>query len=146
MSSPDLRWVFDSNAIVSALLFEQSVPGQAFQAAMESGSILLSEATMAELSTVLARKKFDRYLAREEHEQFLVMLLHLAIVVEIKEAIRECRDAKDDKFLELAFAGRASCLVSGDDDLLALNPFRGIPIKTPAEFLAWLPNQKPISD
>lgn len=142
MNSPDLRLVFDTNAIVSALLFEQSVPGKAFLAALERGVILQSEATIAELSAVLARKKFDRYLTKEERDQFLGMLLHVAIVVEIDEEIRACRDAKDDKFLELASAGRASVLVSGDGDLLALNPFRGIPVMTPAEFLAWLPSQK----
>ena len=47
-----------------------------------------------------------------------------------------CRDPDDDKFLELAVSGNADYLVSGDDDLLALHPFREIPILRPAEFLA----------
>lgn len=51
------------------------------------------------------------------------------------EGIRMCRDSKDDKFLELAVSGRAHCIVSGDSDLLILNPFRGIVILTAAEFL-----------
>lgn len=41
----------------------------------------------------------------------------------------------DDKFLELAVNGHADLIVSGDADLLALGPFRGIPIITPATFL-----------
>lgn len=128
------RYVFDTSAVVSALLFEQSVPGQAFSAALNRGVILLSSATAAELAEVLSRKKFDRYLTHQEREQFLVMLLLAATVVEISEEVRACRDPKDDAFLELAVNGRASCLVTGDEDLLTLHPFRGIPILTPAQF------------
>ena len=46
-----------------------------------------------------------------------------------------CRDPKDDQILELAVSGNADCIVTGDDDLLTLNPFRGIAIITPADFL-----------
>jgi putative PIN family toxin of toxin-antitoxin system len=133
------RYVFDTSAVVSALLFEQSVPGRAFYAALDRGEILLSQATATELTEVLSRKKFDRYVTREEREQFLVMLLREATVVEIGEEVRACRDRKDDKFLELAVNGRASCLITGDEDLLILHPFRGMPILTPAQFLEALP-------
>ena len=141
MSAPESRWVFDTNATVSALLFEKSVPGQAFHAALACGTILLSREAIVELSEVLGRKKFDRYLTREEREQFLANLVREATIVEIAEEIRACRDADDDKFLELAVNGRAACLISGDADLLALNPFRDIPILTPAQFLETLPKQ-----
>jgi putative PIN family toxin of toxin-antitoxin system len=50
--------------------------------------------------------------------------------------VRECRDHKDDKFLELALDGQADLLVTGDEDLLALHPWRGIPILSPADYLA----------
>jgi predicted nucleic acid-binding protein len=49
-----------------------------------------------------------------------------------------CRDPKDDKFLEAALTSQADCLVTGDADLLVLDPFEGIPILRPAEFLARL--------
>jgi predicted nucleic acid-binding protein len=55
--------------------------------------------------------------------------------VAIIERIAACRDPNDDKFLELAVNGRADLIVSGDRDLVALNPFRGIPIVTPAIFV-----------
>jgi predicted nucleic acid-binding protein len=54
------------------------------------------------------------------------------------ERINACRDPKDNKFLEVAVAGQAEVLVSGDEDLLVLHPFRGIPIVSPAEFLELL--------
>ena len=47
-----------------------------------------------------------------------------------------CRDPKDDKFLELALSGAATHLISGDDDLLALHPFRGVAILSPHDFIA----------
>jgi len=55
--------------------------------------------------------------------------------VPILYPIRVCRDPKDDKFLEVAVHGRADALVTGDQDLLDLNPFRGIAILTAAEYL-----------
>ena len=57
-----------------------------------------------------------------------------AELVTIIETVTGCRDPDDDKFLELAVNGRADVIVSGDDDLLALDTFRGIPIITPAAF------------
>jgi uncharacterized protein len=133
--SLDSRCVFDTNSLVSALLFDQSVPGRAFFAALGRGKLLLSEATFAEVRRVLRRKKFDRYLSSEDRDKFLAKLLRDSLLIEIIEEIRACRDPKDDMFLELAVSGEATCLVSGDLDLLVLDPFRGIPIRTPAQFL-----------
>jgi len=65
----------------------------------------------------------------------LAKMLAAAELVTITERIAACRDPKDDKFLELAVNGRADLIVSGDRDLLALNPFREIPIVTPATFV-----------
>jgi hypothetical protein len=56
--------------------------------------------------------------------------------VEIEESINICRDPKDDKFLELAFSGKADFIVTGDQDLLVLNPFRNIEIITANVFLS----------
>jgi putative PIN family toxin of toxin-antitoxin system len=50
--------------------------------------------------------------------------------------VRECRDPKDDKYLELALASGAETIVSSDDDLLVLNPWRGVRIVKPAAYLA----------
>ena len=58
-----------------------------------------------------------------------------AELVEITETVAACRDPKDDQILELAISGNADCIVTGDDDLLTMNPFRGIAIIAPADFL-----------
>jgi len=131
-------YVFDTNVIISALLFGQSKPGQAFFAALDRGQILISAPVFHELSTVLSRDKFVPYLLREERELFLAVLLRKAVLIEIHERVKSCRDPKDDMLLELAVNGKATCIISGDEDLLELNPFRGMSIITPDEFLASL--------
>ncbi len=84
---------------------------------------------------VLGRDKFDRYLSAEEREAFLGALVARVDVVEPVEEIQACHDPDDNKFLELAVEGEAKAIVSGDDDLLALHPFRDISIVTPSAFL-----------
>jgi putative PIN family toxin of toxin-antitoxin system len=59
----------------------------------------------------------------------------IATWVEPSIHIRACRDARDDKFLEVAVHGKADAIVTGDADLLALDPFQGIAILTPADYL-----------
>lgn len=129
-------FVFDTNTIVSALLLRESVSRQAFDLANQLGKIILSLDTIAELNDVLGRVKFDRYIQATERFQFLALLVAEAVLIDVDVTIHECRDPKDDKFLELALSGQADCLVTGDKDLLVLNPFRGIPILTPRAFLS----------
>jgi uncharacterized protein len=62
-------------------------------------------------------------------------MLAAAEQVTITECIAACRNPTDDKFFELAVNRRAHLIVSGDRDLLALNPFRQIPIVTPTTFV-----------
>src|SRR5438552_870834 len=127
----ELRTVIDTNVAVSAALLPRSVPRQAFDAAASRGRLLISEATIVELEEVLRRPKFDKYVAEKKRLEFLAGLVRDAELVEIAETIRECRDPSDDKFLEAAVNGHANHIVSGDPDLLALHPFRGIVVATP---------------
>ena len=133
--SSKIRYVFDTNVIVSSLLFENSKPAQAFNYALNHGEVLLSPELLAELNDVLGRKKFDRFLTSEERDEFLETFIDRAILVEVIEKVQECRDPKDDKILELALNGQAQYIVSGDRDLLVLNPFHEVNIVTVEEFL-----------
>jgi uncharacterized protein len=136
--SPEDRYVFDTNVLVSAAAFPASVPGQALREAKRRGQVLLSQPTAEEIAEVLNRRKFDRYIRPQTRRRFLAALVRESLVIETNLTLQVCRDPKDDKFLELAVCGQASFLVSGDKDLLVLNPFGGIPIVTPAEFLTQL--------
>lgn len=134
----ETRTVIDTGVVVSAVLLPRSLPRQAFDAAAEQGKLLVSEATVAELDEVLRRPKFDKYVPEDKRLEFLAALVQAAEQVEVMEVITACRDAKDNKFLELAVSGRASHILSGDGDLLALHPFQGIAVVTPQAFLARL--------
>ena len=118
------RFVLDNNIFVSALLVKNSVPFWVIKKVEEMGVILYSEATLLELNQVLNRKKFIKYFTVEEKQEFIVKLIESAELIVIKESIDICRDPKDNKFLELAVSGEADFIVSGDQDLLVLNPFR----------------------
>ncbi len=141
--TPKSRYVFDTNVVVSAVLFGVGKPARALFVALDKGEVLVSADVVHELNKVLSREKFERYASEEDRARFLQSLLHEARLVEIKETIRECRDPKDDMYLELAVSGEATCIVSGDDDLLVMHPFRGIPILRPSEFLDGLSGETP---
>ncbi len=133
--SSKVRYVFDTNVIVSSLLFENSNPSKAFRYALKYGEVLLSVEVLEELSDVLGREKFNRFVTSVERDEFLETFVEQAILVEVIEEVRECRDPKDDKILELALNGGAKFIVSGDKDLLVLNPFRDVKIVTTEDFL-----------
>ena len=130
------RIVIDTNVFISALLIRKSVPFQVVNIAFKQGFILNSDATFSELQQVLTRRKFEKYLTSEERNIFLFKLANESQSIDIKEEIKACRDAKDDKFLELAVNGNADFIVTGDADLLVLNPFRDIEIITPEIFIS----------
>ena len=136
MTKIEFRFVIDTNVIVSALLFRSSVARQNFDKALNNGYLLQSVETIIELDNVLRREKFNKYLTETERLQFLGELVAQAKLIQITERITECRDPKDDKFLELAINGSANFIITGDKDLQVLHPFRDIPILSPTNFLA----------
>ena len=129
------RVVIDTNVYVSRLLREQSIPGQAVGRAWTEAVTLTSTAILEELRTVLHRPKFARYIQYEKIEPYIEKVGAFGLVLVNSPPIRACRDPRDDKFLEVAVHGRADLIVTGDEDLLALNPFRGIAILTPSDYL-----------
>jgi putative PIN family toxin of toxin-antitoxin system len=130
------RIVLDTNVYVSRLLSERSVPGRAVAKAWREAIPLVSRPTVEELRAVLRRPKFDAYVRPETIDSYLAQIWSLSVHIFNPRPIHACRDPRDDKFLEVAVHGRADAIVTGDADLLALHPFRGIEIVSPADFLA----------
>ena len=129
------RIVVDTNVFVSGVVLIGSPPRNVVNRAVADGVVLFSEDTMRELAEVLFRPKFDRYIGRKEREEFLNLLVAVAELIPIVQVVRECCDPKDDKFLEVALNGRADVIITGDGDLLAMNPWRGIAIVSPKDYL-----------
>jgi putative PIN family toxin of toxin-antitoxin system len=89
----------------------------------------------SELATRLARAKFAKYVSEEQRIAFLSDLALASVQIELAGGIKACRDPDDDMLLEIAVLGRADCIVTGDRDLLVLDPFGTVRILTPAAFL-----------
>jgi len=133
---PDpLRVVVDTNVFISALLRPRSTPRQTVDHVLSQGRLLLSTSTATELNDVLLRPKFDRYVSTRLRLEFIAAVIHHSELIVIDQSISACRDVCDNHFLELAICGRAGFIISGDQDLLVLNPFRGVQVLTPGEFL-----------
>lgn len=135
------RVVLDTSTLVSAALRVGSVPHQVLLKALGSCELCASAATLAELEQVLKRKKFDRYLDADTRLSFVALIrrhVHFFPVEDADERTVDppCRDPKDNKFLALAWVCEAEAVVSSDKDLVALHPWRGIPVLTPADFMA----------
>ena len=129
------RIVFDASSIVGALLKPDSVPERALLLARARDVICLSDAVEAEIREVLGRPRFARYLSQGRGERVMDLVASAAARFAPSVAVQDCRDAKDNKYLELALAAGATTIVSSDGDLLVLDPWRGIRVVTPAQFL-----------
>jgi len=130
------RVVIDTNVLISSLFFTTSTPAQAVDKAVTKAQLVATTETLRELIGKLHSPKFDRYVRRERRDALLERVASLVEIIDVLQSIRASRDPRDDKFLEAAVNGRADVIVTGDKDLLDLNPFRGIAIVTPADYLA----------
>jgi putative PIN family toxin of toxin-antitoxin system len=131
---PDRRWVLDANTLISRMLVPGGTAGRAVDRALALGVLLVSDDTLAELAEVLSRPRFDRWVPLTDRQRFLQLLGGVARRVVITPRVQACRDPRDDKFLQLALNGEAEAIVTGDQDLLALDPFHGVRILRPADF------------
>lgn len=86
---------------------------------------------MYELADVLSRRKFDRYVSFLDRKSFVPRWAEITEFVSIIQLVRECRDLKDDKFLEVAWNGRADVILTGDADLLATHSWRDVALCRP---------------
>ncbi|HYN60415.1 MAG TPA: putative toxin-antitoxin system toxin component, PIN family [Rubrivivax sp.] len=135
------RVVLDTSTLVGAALKPGSVPHRALLLALARADVCASVQTWLELERVMQHPRFDRYLARGVRLEFAAALrqsMQFFAVTPADEAALQppCRDASDHKFLALVQVCQADALVSSDDDLRVLNPWRGVPVLRPAEFLA----------
>ena len=129
------RVVIDTNVLISSLFLTTSMPAKAVEKAAATAQLVATTETLRKLIEKLLLPKFDRYVRRERRDALLQRVASLVEIIDVLQPIRASRDLKDDKFLEAAVNGRANVIVTGDHDLLDLNPFRGIAILTPAHYL-----------
>ena len=136
-----MRAVVDTNILVRALIRPQGSVGPVLLRLRQGDyTLLYAQSLLEELVDVLNRPRIrHKYgLTGEDIQTVVGLILLRGEAVTPQERITACRDPRDDKFLEVAVAGQADVIVSGDEDLLVLHPFAGIPIVPPAAFLRML--------
>lgn len=134
------RIVIDANVLVSAAF--GGVPLDAVSKAFSTGEVFLSPAVIEEIDGTIRR--LSSKMGEEKTAHLLTLWKRFqshctTLAPKGKAAI--CRDPKDDAYLYLCIAAKADFLVTGDKDLLAVNPgsvavlSSGLKIVTPRQFL-----------
>ncbi len=128
-----IRAVLDTNIFVSGFL-GKGPPNKILKAWSKANfKLIVSDEIVMEYETVLNRVL--------DHSPLLVnrtiesVSLHAEYVQPLALTPKLCRDPNDEIFIQTAVAGRANYVVSGDKDLLVLNPIMNIQILTPRAFL-----------
>jgi putative PIN family toxin of toxin-antitoxin system len=133
-----IRAVVDTNMFIRALIKPQGSVGPVLTRLRDGDYILLyADLLLDELVAKLAlpRIRTKYHLSDEDVETVLALILLRGEPITPHRRITACRDPKDDIVLEVAVAGQTDFIVTGDNDLLVLHPFEGIPIVGPSEFL-----------
>jgi putative PIN family toxin of toxin-antitoxin system len=136
-----IRAVLDTNLLVSYLLTHHPPIATIIDGSLAQDEFVMVTAPelLAELDRVLTYPKLQRYYTDEERTRFVALVMALGEVVDLPETIpRICRDPDDDRLIACAVVGEADVIVSGDNDLLALERVGDIPILTASQFLAML--------
>lgn len=131
--------VADTNILVSALIVKVGKPAQILKHINKKFTLYITEEILLETNRALhyphIRKRYP--ITDQEIKLYIEELRKVSIVVKSKIKVRVVKnDPDDDKFLALAKEGKADCIVSGDPHLTKIDKYEGIPILTPAEFLA----------
>ena len=128
--------VFDVSTLIGVAIRHDSTPARALRHALRTDQVAVSEPVLVELLDVLHRPRLARFVDPNLRTALLSQVLELGIRFTPTMQVTDCRDPKDDKYLELALAAAASTIVSSDDDLHVLDPWRGVRILKPAAYLA----------
>lgn len=129
--------VIDTNILISSALMITSPSRKVFEKIILSHIMLRSSETLHELIKTIYKPKFDKYFVKNPllREELILSYTQIGRKIIITETVTACRDPKDNIYLELALSGKAELIITGDKDLLVLNPFQGIPIISSSEFL-----------
>lgn len=129
-----MRLVIDTNVLVSAILSPESISAKVLNWGEDNGVVLYSTATLTEVLSVLGRSKFSKYIDHDDIDGLSIRIKTAWLLIEIVSQVQFCRDPKDDKFIDLALNGKASHLITGDNDLIVLHPIENTSVINPRTF------------
>lgn len=133
MIAGNIRVILDTNVWISFLIGKKlsTIIKYVKDATIQ---IIVTNELLEEIIDVTSRKKFQKYFTPQQVEKLIELLKTFAENIEIKPIHFLNRDPKDNFLLDLIDISKADYLVTGDDDLLELNPFKTAKILTPADF------------
>ena len=130
------RIVLDTNALISAAILPSSITRQCLDVAVEHFELVVTAETWGEFETRIKRQHLLRYFDNERHRDEVIATFNRVVQhVDSHSIVTDCADADDNKFLALALDSGATLIVTGDKDLLALHPWRGIEILKAGDFV-----------
>ncbi len=127
--------VFDVSALVGAPYDATGCRNSPCAGALDTDRIAVSEPVLAELLDVFARPRLRRFVRPEMRDGIVSELFAHGVFFTPEERVTDCRDSKDNMYLELALASGSGTIVSSDGDLLVLHPWRSVRILRSAEYL-----------
>lgn len=134
-----MKIVIDTNIWVSLAIGSRSVTEDLISIINNSEvHIIVSEELLDEITTTLAKPKLRKYLTQERTSQLFSILNNNCLLEQSISNKRYCRDHKDDFLINLAFESSSEYLISGDLDLLILNPIDNLEILSIKQFLTYL--------
>jgi len=128
-----MKVVIDTNIWISYLL-GSLLQGMDEKILSKEIKVVVSDEMLKEISEVSSRPKFKNIFTAKRIKELFSLLDSYAIVVSPSQKVNVCRDGKDNFLLEVALEGEADYLVTGDEDLLVLNPFHNTKIVKPKDF------------
>ena len=130
------RIILDTNIILSGILFKGEAIRSLLQFALNDFRLVFSQTTWDELTSVLQRDAFEKYMPLGARLRVLSELAGMVELIQSTTIVTDCRDPKDNKFLSLALDANANIIVTGDNDLKVLHPYKQIAIYSPADFMS----------
>jgi len=138
-TEPKPRVILDTNIIISGILFKGEAIRSLLLFALNEYQLVFSQSTWDELASVIQRDAFEKNMPLGARLRALAELGTMVEVVSSTSIVTDCRDPKDNKFLSLALDANVTAIVTGDNDLKVLHPYKGIAIYSPADFMSLHP-------
>ncbi|MFY9259485.1 MAG: putative toxin-antitoxin system toxin component, PIN family [Gallionella sp.] len=130
----DKTVILDTRTLIGAILKPHTLPAEVYYHASKHHRLIASKETIQEMMEVVGRDKFDRFRDRDERIKALSFYLSLVEIGNANVVVNDCRDPKDNKFLSLAISLSADMIISSDDDLLVLHPYKQTRILTVRQY------------
>ncbi len=126
--------VFDTSSLLAVCIYPDREPVKIFRQALLHCELVATPQTLTELAQVIGRPKFDTWRPHQVRRAWYQNYAANVVEYPPTEQVTDCRDPKDNKFLDAALAASADVIVCSDNDLLVLHPYRTIDVLNLQDF------------